>query len=191
MSNTMTSITPKSIMDPTKVEARHDTRKIPLATIDERHPSNTAGSQDTSSENANIYTRRSPVPPQANHLVLERTQRAREARDDQCWAIQFLEYYFGNYFKYSRKYFKFKCDSKYTCITSSESKSNGAWYASKSNEHHCNQHWNKSCKQKWNDNAISTESQANWKLRRNWEKSQAAKRELQRNWEKSHPPSRQ
>ena len=67
-------------LDPTKVEARSDTREIPLATIDERHPStNYAGSQDTSSENANIYTRRSPVPPQANHLVLERTQRAREA----------------------------------------------------------------------------------------------------------------
>ena len=81
MSNTMIARAPGSnSLDPTKVEARSDTREIPLATIDERHPStNYAGSQDTSSENANIYTRRSPVPPQANHLVLERTQRAREA----------------------------------------------------------------------------------------------------------------
>ena len=73
MNNTMTSKTPKSIMDPTKVEARSDTREIPLATIDERHPSNTAGSQDTSSENAKVITERCPIPPQANTLTLERT----------------------------------------------------------------------------------------------------------------------
>jgi hypothetical protein len=79
MSNTMIARAPGSTMDPPEVEARSDTREIPLATIDERHPStNYAGSQDTSSENANIYTRRSPVPPQENILTLERTQRVRE-----------------------------------------------------------------------------------------------------------------
>ena len=72
---------PGSTMDPPEVEARSDTREIPLATIDERSPSaNYAGSQDTSSDNTNISTRRSPVLPQANILTLEeRTQRAREA----------------------------------------------------------------------------------------------------------------
>ena len=55
--------------------------KLTENTSNKRNPSasNYAGSQDTPSENANINTRRSPVPPQANPLVLERTQRAREA----------------------------------------------------------------------------------------------------------------
>ena len=67
-------------MDPPEVEARSDTREIPLATIDERSPSaNYAGSQDTSSDNAHISARRSPVPPQTNTLILERTQRSSEA----------------------------------------------------------------------------------------------------------------
>ena len=80
MSNAMIARAPGSTMDPPEVEARSDTREIPLATIDERSPSaNYAGSQDTSSDNTNINTRRSPVPPQANILTLERTQRSSEA----------------------------------------------------------------------------------------------------------------
>ena len=61
-------------MDPTKVEARHDTREIPLATIDEGSTSaNYAGNQDQSSRETNVTAKRSPVPPQANILTLERT----------------------------------------------------------------------------------------------------------------------
>ena len=68
---------PRSILDPP--DARNDTHKINLETIDERSPiANYAGSQDTSSENEHVSTRRCPVPPQANPLVLERTQRSRE-----------------------------------------------------------------------------------------------------------------
>jgi len=74
MSNTMIARAPGSSLDPT--DARNDTREINLATIDERSSSaNYAGNQDAPSENANITTERSPVPPQA----IERTQRSREA----------------------------------------------------------------------------------------------------------------
>ena len=67
-------------MDPPEVEARHDTHEIPLATIDEGSTSaNYAGNQDQSSRNANVTAERSPVPPQANTLTLERTQRSRES----------------------------------------------------------------------------------------------------------------
>ena len=67
-----------NILDPP--DDRNDTREINLVTINERTPSaHYAGNQDIPSENANITTERSPVPPQANTLILERTNRAREA----------------------------------------------------------------------------------------------------------------
>ncbi len=94
-------------MDPPEVEARHDTREIPLATIDEGSTSaNYAGNQDQSSRNVNVTAERSPVPPQANTLTLERTQRSSEAAQfvtpsssSNIISNSLLEYFKFGYFK--------------------------------------------------------------------------------------------